>query len=143
MDNIQHQYLPYNLAKKLQDLGLKPNDGEWCTHYIPYTTANGDFIINLAPMSGNCVFAPTYDQVLAWLRDKHNVHIVINAVMGQDQWSYELVDLKPQSDMTGEWYSWIPEKSEYPVNTGYYHNLNLAITEFINLYKNMFIIDNQ
>ena len=138
------EFVPFDLAVDLEKIGLKPDKNDYIVpHYIPYKDEDGEQMMSIGQMSGNCVFAPTYEQVLAWMREVHDVHVVISAVMGLDSWSYELVDLNPQSDMSGEFTSWIPEKSTYPVNDGYYHNLDLAIKEFIYLYNEHFPKDEQ
>ena len=136
-------YCSYELSKALKAAGFD----EPCDHY--YTPNKALHIVKsnaLAPEitnnrfldeidDGCCTAVPLW-QAQKWLREKHDIHIQIEAVM-QKQWTYTLVDTAPLSDMYGEWHDRIPEDREgYPQISTYECALSAGIASALQLLDN-------
>lgn len=79
--------------------------------------------------------APTLSQACKWLREKHNIHIQIESVVGK-RWTYCLVDTECLQDISGEYISRIPERDCYPVIDTYEQAQSAAIDIALGLLEN-------
>lgn len=67
---INSQFIPYNLALKLKELGFdQPCFGGWDDYKIWHYHPDSDITVD----------APTWDQAFGWCRETHNLHIYITA----------------------------------------------------------------
>ena len=80
--NIQDNFCSYELSKQLKEKGFS----EKCFRYWLIYPDKNPYLINeetytnrvLQKIENNCIKAPLYQQVLQWLREKHNIHIHIS-----------------------------------------------------------------
>ena len=132
MDN--KDFVTYEIAKRLKEAGFN----EPCDHYYHHGElkryADTDSVNRNTNGHGrpNKCSAPTLWQAQKWLREKHNIHVQIEAVM-QEQWTYTLVDLAPWSDMDGEWHDRIPDREGYPQIATYESALSAGIAAALEL----------
>lgn len=135
---MNEDYVSYELALKLKECGFdEPCIAEWACEPDgkPILLGSTAFVFSNAELKGRDVTAPLLYQAQKWLREKHDIHIQIEAVM-QKQWTYTLVDTAPLSDMYGEWHDRIPEDREgYPQISTYEQALSDGIASALELIK--------
>ena len=126
-------YVTYKQAVELKELGF---DWECYTfyHWDNWCGLNHSGICENHNMFEKCISAPTLAQAQKWLREKHRIHIQIEACMGH-KWTYELVDTYCRQDITGEYISRIPERDSYPLITTYEQALSEGISKALELLK--------
>lgn len=112
----KEDFVSFKCAKRLKALGFD------CDVNAYYNRYNGMFYeywsAKNANSFDNTYSAPTLAQVCKWLREKHNIHIQIESVIGK-KWTYDVVDIKPIQDISGEYISRMPERVGYPVINTY------------------------
>lgn len=129
-------FVTYAQAVRLKECGFN----EPCRYYynsnqilfmcaISLGTTNNRY---LAEIANGMTTVPTLAQAAKWLRDKHNLHVQIESVMGK-RWAYTLVDTAPQSDMEGEYYDRIPNRDCYPVFDTYESAMSAGINAALEL----------
>jgi hypothetical protein len=78
-NTMKEQFVSYELAKKLKDLGFSDTCFAWYYHPKDKFGLRGLFTeCKAAKSSPHYVVAPLYQQVLQFLREKYNIHININ-----------------------------------------------------------------
>ncbi len=136
-------FVTYEQAVKLKECGF-----DWdCQTYYTNDYMNDDpedlsrevkfnygFSYNQNIIAG-CFSAPTMAQAAKWLRDKYNLHVQIESVIGK-RWTYTLVDTAPQSDIGGEYYDRIPDRDGYQVFDTYESALSAGIDAALNIISN-------
>ena len=134
---IQEDFVSFEQAQKLRELGFDRNVyayydnghfkpfGAEIIDYVYTNTVNTDSLCCScnslfkrdkisAEVYGDCYDAPTLSQACKWLRERHNIHIQIESVVGK-RWAYDVVDINLIQDISGEYISRIPEMDCYPV----------------------------
>ena len=131
-------YVDYPTAVALKKCGFdEPCIAQWACepNGKPILVGSTAFVFSNAELKGRDVTAPLLFHAQKWLREKHDIHIQIEAVM-QKQWTYTLVDTAPLSDMYGEWHDRIPEDREgYPQISTYEQALSDGIASALELIK--------
>lgn len=133
----QEDYVSFELAKKLKAGEFcEPCENYYCfsrdiKHEIHLSTLSCPFNYNSDDWTSPHFSAPTLDQAAKWLRTVHGLHISISAVIG-GRWTYEIQDLKPIHDDSGDYYSRIPERDGYPVINTYESALSTGIEVALN-----------
>lgn len=92
---MKHLFVSYEMANQLKDKGFDQIDcfGSWhietkqINQVMPRWASNSEFMI-----------APLYQQVVDWLREKHNLHIIITSlndheIYGKDKWEYDITNI--------------------------------------------------
>ena len=90
---ITENYVSVETAKLLKEKGF---DAE-C--HMNYNNLGGK-IFSSNPITKNCIKAPTLQMAMKWLREVHNIHIVIKSVIrtyGDTEYYYELYGTKNKS----------------------------------------------
>lgn len=86
---MEEQFVPYELALKLKELGFD----EYCiAFYAAGYDPLGNDIVSLAPLTSDAtigfkgnkdtLLAPLWQQVIDWLREKHNIEVEAYRTMG-------------------------------------------------------------
>lgn len=146
----KEDFVSFEQAKRLKKVGFDWN----CNHYIDERgkiseNTKDDFFCScyenlndanfaLHDKSGNLLdycSAPTLAQVCKWLREKHNIHIQIESVIGK-RWTYDVVDIKPIQDISGEYISRMPERVGYPVINTYEQAQSVGIDVALGMLEN-------
>jgi hypothetical protein len=65
-------FIPYELAKKLEEKGFKTENTNWC--YLDRNLVQVKKYVNISPYE----YAPTISQVLKWLREEKKIYIAID-----------------------------------------------------------------
>ncbi len=125
-------YVSFELAKRLKACGFNEPCNTY--YYYAYGDENEDEFMessnaddyNSDEWTSPHFSAPTLDRAVRWLRTVHGLHICISAVMG-GRWTYEIQDLKPIYDDSGDTYSRVPERDGYPVFDTYKKALSFGI----------------
>ena len=108
----KEDFVSFKCAKRLKALGFD------CDVNAYYNRYNGMFFEHWSAKNANSCdnvySAPTLAQACKWLREKHNIHVQIESVVGK-RWTYDLIDTNPMQDISGEYISRTPEKDGYPV----------------------------
>ena len=68
---VMEDFVPFELAKKLEEKGFKTENTNWC--YLDGELVQVKKYVNISPYE----YAPTISQVLKWLRETHNIYIVV------------------------------------------------------------------
>jgi hypothetical protein len=84
MSNINSQFIPYNLALKLKELGFN----EMC---IATYDEHGEFSLqdfeqNYDTFPKHIIAAPPWEQAFDWFREKYNLH-ALNSPLLNNEWS--------------------------------------------------------
>lgn len=88
---MNEDFVSFNLAKKLKEKGYTLDTAH---HYDD----NGGVVISLVEFDERCVYpCPEIHQVLKWLREVHNIFIVIEPYM------YDYINEKISSYVTSLW----------------------------------------
>lgn len=133
------EIVPFQTARKLKAAGFDEPCNSYYRIYklftnrfepmIQYTVGYSHF--NSTDKKGD-YSAPTLWQTQKWLREKHNIHIQIEVVVGK-RWTYTLVDMSPKTDMYGNIQDRIFERDSYPVKATYETVLSAGIDAALNL----------
>lgn len=147
-------FVSFEQAKKLKELGFNE---PCFYHYIDFDDTDKEHPMPndgmVKPIFGNTIMAdsfcspiifsdsflktnekydstymscPTLSQACKWIREKHNIHIQIESVVGK-RWTYDVVDINPIQDISGEYISRIPERDGYPVIDTYEQSQSAGI----------------
>lgn len=134
--------VPFETAKKLKKAGFDYP----CSYY--YTDENAPKGYIWRTQSGKPVnfnvnddirpircSAPTLWHTQKWLREKHNIHIHVEAVFGK-RWTYTLIDTSPQTDMYGNVKYRTLGRDSFPDKDAYETVLSAAIDAALELITN-------
>lgn len=106
MNNLKRQFVTYEQAKKLSELGFN----EPCFGYYIQLKNPDEGVLKIETIDNiddkSYVYAPTYSQIFMWFRDKHNLRSFIDTrvrnVDSPFQWIYDYqikmgngIDTKP------------------------------------------------
>ena len=115
MTTITEDYVSFETAKLLKDKGFNE---PLSTYYNEDTLIQESIITrdwNNDKFVVNCITAPTLQMAMKWLREKHNIHIVVH----------------PYTDMEGQHWGFIFDKFTY----GCWIELGIYITDSWNSYE--------
>lgn len=94
---IEERYVNFETAILLKEKGFD----EYCRGYYKFDKTLGflnDALVNNSVLNdGFDISAPTHQMVMAWLREVHNLHIII--CVDDLDWSYQIVDFKNKLDV--------------------------------------------
>ncbi len=129
--NIQEQFVPYEIALKLKELGF---DEECFGYYYDKTdniqTSYSFHFNGKGERLANDVNAPLFQQVIQWLREKYNIHIIVKSYNDE-----ELNQILYENDIIDVNDNW-NEFSDYTFYHTYQEALTQAIIESLKLIKN-------
>lgn len=123
---MNEDFIPFELAKKLKEKGYPQHiadDAYIVDNYGEEDYQIGDRLpIPLIPDYMDDVSAPRIDQVLKWLREKHNI-LISPSVYGNEDgriWSYSIINIETQY-----------LQGEIPDNVESYEQAALAGIEYV------------
>jgi len=101
---MKDQYVPYNVAKRLKDLGFEePCIFAYDEVPMACTMSESPFepLNYNSPSGGGYVSAPLWQQVTAWLRDKKQINIYVGFRINVKKWDGHYYDM----NLTGKEYA--------------------------------------
>lgn len=111
---VIEDFVSIEQAKRLKAFGFKQSLSNRLWYLNDGNIAEISPIADATYRENVCCVMPTLAQACKWLREKHNIHIQIESVIGK-RWTYCLVDINCRQDISGEYISRIPERDGYPV----------------------------
>lgn len=98
---MKHLFVSYEIAKELKEKGFD----EECLYYYYGGNELFSFIENDKPLWMNhnnstfntCCSAPLYQQVIDWLREKHNMNVYVDYGCAEfkEDWGFGIKETKP------------------------------------------------
>ena len=125
---MKEQFCSYEISLKLKELGFNEDCFGWYTSYASARLANNNkpFLGNYNPNTDykfGC-FAPLYQQIIDWFREKHGIWIFVDL-------TYDFSSYSPRIYKKGKTFSF--HDNEY---SSYYEAREQAILKCIELLKN-------
>ena len=112
MATITEDYVSFEIAKLLKEKGF---DEPCYTCYLNKEVSHYDYLSTNFELIDDVISAPTLQMAMKWLREVHNIHIVLH----------------PYTDMEGHNWSFIFDKFTY----GCWQELAIYITDSWNTYE--------